>query len=282
MSDRYSNLDAYLPPTPAERPNEPDPDAAEIAPRRRRLRLRRVGRGLVGLLVAGLAASAVGAAAARVAVRGTSTVEARFNPAAVVPKERHEPRHAARLSLRDLLSEPDRIDARRRPAKQRTPRRHTRRAALTSASVAAVPDAPSAPRPSKPERRRSSGDRANAPAKEEKQAPALPAPPGTPLFDCYSAKNNDHYTTNDRASAAQIETSKGGYTCTILGYVYSYAAPGTRAIVLDYGTAHIFATRSAKTEPSCDKVALYRHSTGHDEWYSRTIADPGPVGYIKP
>ena len=281
MSDRFRNLDTYLPPARAADPHGTDPDDVAIPPAARRVRFRHLGRGLGLSIIGVLAAAGVGAAAARLAVTGTSTMTARFHPARGGGAVHEEPQRSARLSLRDLLNDPVRVASRRRPDRRDEPKRPVRRVRTVDAAAAAVPaEAAPEPRtrnsPASAERRRKKAER-----KDEKAAPAFAAPPATPLFDCYSPERNEHFTTNDRASAAQTESSKGGFDCTIMGYVYSYAAPGTRSVELDHGIAYVFAEKDAKTEPSCEKVALYSHSTGHDDWYSRSPADPGPVGYIK-
>lgn len=88
--------------------------------------------------------------------------------------------------------------------------------------------------------------------------------------------------TSDRASAGQAETSKGKYQCSVVGYVYAYSAPHTTPIEVDAGSAYVFTERDARTDPACDKVALYRHETGYDFWYSTDPSDTGFVGYMKP
>jgi hypothetical protein len=68
----------------------------------------------------------------------------------------------------------------------------------------------------------------------------------------------------------------------VVGYVYAYPAPHTKPIEVDAGAAYVFVNDDARTEPACEKQALYRHEAGYDYWYSTDQADQGLVGYMKP
>ena len=118
------------------------------------------------------------------------------------------------------------------------------------------------------------------PTRAKKKVP-LPAPPGVPLFHCFSAKRKDHYMTADQASVGQMEESRADYDCTVVGYVYDTEVQGTKAIRLDDGSSvYIFSSIEARTEPTCTKHELYIHRGGADSWYNTTESDEGVAGYI--
>jgi hypothetical protein len=115
----------------------------------------------------------------------------------------------------------------------------------------------------------------------EKKPVPLPAPPGLPLFHCFSAKRKDHYMTADQSSVGQMEESRADYDCTVVGYVYDTEVKGTKAIPLDDGTSvYVFSSSEVRTEPDCPKHALYVHRGGIDRWYNTTESDEGVAGYV--
>ena len=71
-----------------------------------------------------------------------------------------------------------------------------------------------------------------------------------------------------------------GWDCNVIGYVYASEAPNTNPIHLDEEIVYVLERSAPETDPECRTVALYRHSTGHDLWYSTAEADGGLVGYM--
>lgn len=87
--------------------------------------------------------------------------------------------------------------------------------------------------------------------------------------------------TIDTARVGQMEEPGAGWACEAIGFVYATQAENTVPIELDDGTAYVFKDRGAKTDPQCEKVALYRHWAGYDYWYATNQVDGGPVGYMR-
>jgi hypothetical protein len=115
----------------------------------------------------------------------------------------------------------------------------------------------------------------------QKKKAQLPAPPGVPLFHCFSAKRKDHYMTADQASVGQMEESRADYDCTVVGYVYDSEVQGTKTIALDDGSSvYVFSSSDVRTKPTCTKHDLYVHRGGRDSWYNTTESDEGVAGYI--
>ncbi|HYI44032.1 MAG TPA: hypothetical protein VE174_01030 [Actinomycetota bacterium] len=284
MPDRFSDLSHYLPPPPGrsdeDRPGGLDPSNERIPTPRPRFTLPTGWSRLTVLLTAlVVAAAASGALAARLSMiepppEAGSVQHMRVAAAPPDPAPARGDVRATRvLGIRE-----HRPPRRSKPTK---PPRRQRRRTTQRTSVPAAPVTVAAPAASEARRERRKPRQKPRPQRRTRPEP-IPAPPGTPLFDCYSGEKVDHFITTDRASAGQAETSRGKYQCAVVGYVYAYPAPNTQAIEVDAGAAYVFADDDARTEPACQKEALYRHETGYDFWYSTDQADQGFVGYMKP
>jgi hypothetical protein len=286
-------LERFLPPPAvAGPPSRADTDEGRgidergVGPRRaglaRRRRLQTVSAGTLVLVIVGAATLA-----------GTNAIR-RVRPEANGSHDRTRTAALPKAQARKPIINRETGRRVRPPKKRRSTdgRRDRQRHVRVHVPIAAVSDPaePTSPSIVRPVRARPSARKRAKPHKRtarkaknvrRKEAAPVPAPPGLPLFHCFSAKRKDHYMTADQPSVGQMEESRADYDCRVIGYVYDTQVNGTKAIALDDGTSvYVFSNSEVRTEPECPKHTLYVHRGGVDQWYNTTESDEGVAGYI--
>jgi len=110
--------------------------------------------------------------------------------------------------------------------------------------------------------------------------PALPAAPTRYLYHLEHPETGDHFVTTDDNIVSTYEGR--GYVGGAIGRIYT-AAPedvATKAISTNRGTAYIFSSSSAKTEPASSTLPLY-YSTNNDGdfFYTTSAAEAKATGW---
>lgn len=106
----------------------------------------------------------------------------------------------------------------------------------------------------------------------------LPPAPTNYLYHLFNEETGDHFVTTDPGVASQYEGQ--GYQGGPIGRVYSYAEKNTKPIATNSGTAYIFASSSAKTEPASSMKALYYATNGEgDFFYTTSAAQASQAGW---
>lgn len=157
-----------------------------------------------------------------------------------------------------------------------------------SAPVIAAPGSSSevpATNPDQPEG--SQGSRESS--RKRPPEPALPAAPTRYLYHLEHPETGDHFVTTDDNIVSTYEGR--GYVGGAIGRIYTAAPEGvaTKAISTNRGTAYIFSSSSAKTEPASSTLPLYYSTNNDGDFFYTTSAgeakatgwDGVLVGYVR-
>lgn len=157
-----------------------------------------------------------------------------------------------------------------------------------SAPVIAAPGSSSevpATNPDQPEG--SQGSRQSS--RKRPPEPALPAAPTRYLYHLEHPETGDHFVTTDDNIVSTYEGR--GYVGGAIGRIYTAAPEGvaTKAISTNRGTAYIFSSSSAKTEPASSTLPLYYSTNNDGDFFYTTSADEAEeagwdgtsIGYVR-
>jgi hypothetical protein len=118
---------------------------------------------------------------------------------------------------------------------------------------------------------------AEKPPSKKPPPPSYPPAPTRYLYHLVNQETGDHFATTEASTASEYQAM--GYEGGAIARVYSYQEKDTKAISTNQGTAYIFTSSAAKTEPASQVVTLWYSTNGSDFFYTTNEAEAKRSGW---